>query len=177
MGTFEWWNYVPRSRRHVLRSGVVFAAALAGCVSDSPPLGGDGETTTQGPTATDASTQTAATPTETQTPAYDTSVLTTSASVVTQATADHPAVVKLRLTNEGEEAIPIQPTEGGGYPLEYFPTLDGSETNLVLYPREPTHWQFFGGDELADSQTNGCWRFVTEEGEKPREGSSSWGLR
>lgn len=166
----------PRSRRQLLHAGAILATGLAGCLSDSSPQSMADETTRAPTTEPTSTNQTAASTTaQTSTPTYDSSQISSSASVVSQQTTDHPPVIKLTIKNDGDEAVPVQSTDGGGYPLEFFPTVEGPESNLVLYPTEPTHWQFFGGDELTDKQTDGCWRFATDDGAEPRYGAQQMG--
>ncbi|WP_336359728.1 hypothetical protein [Haladaptatus sp. ZSTT2] len=150
-------GYTSLSRRQFLRCTPVAALSFAGCLSASTP-------------ATET-TQTAQTTKATQTTAksVDASSLAAHASVVSQGTAAHPPIVQLGVTNTGIEPVPLRPyhTSNSAAVLEYSSELDGATGKLTLYPTSPEHL-FTTNGELAESQTDGCWRFLTTDGETPR---------
>lgn len=161
---------VPRTRRSLLGGGLALAAALAGCTSGSVPDDGtatpddDTETTTArttrrsrsttGTTGTAGSGSTATGSTTRTTRAADPSVLSPGASVVSQATAEQPAILELALRNDGDEAVPVNAGGEGGSPMEYLPA---PETGLVVFPVDPEH-VFLYDSSLPTSRTRGCWR-------------------
>lgn len=156
----------PCSRRRLLRCTPVAALSFGGCLSASTPAAETTETT-----QTSQTTQTTA-------KSANPSSLTAHASVVSQGTAEHPPIVELGVTNTGSEPVPVHPyhTTNSAAVLEYSSQLDGTTGELTLYPTSPEHLLITNG-ELEESKTDGCWRFLTTDGETPRVAWESVAVR
>lgn len=143
-------------RRRILQSIVPLSALLCGCSS----IG----TGSQEPPETDT-----ATPEPTEPPPENTTTtagLTPSSfrfesSVIAQSTVNEPLMIESAIVNEGEEAVLILPG-GAGRALDYIPPLVGHDVQLVLFP-DSSAVSTFG---ITDEQVEGCWRFVTDSGER-----------
>ena len=162
-----------RTRRCVLRAGTALGLGLlAGCLYSSHrgDSGGDTRATTLPPSSpeptTDTTTRTA-TETGTVTPVPDVSTLSVGASIEDQATDERPATMTLTVTNGGEREIPLTPaapTNEGGLPLEHLFPFEGDSSRVIAFPTEPRHVHVYGGREPKE-RVDGCWRFLTSEGE------------
>jgi hypothetical protein len=79
-------------------------------------------------------------------------------AVVSQPTADRAPTVEFTLTNEGGGEIIA--SANSNEPFVIVPRLDGTDASVVLLPsvRKVT-------SDVAESRTDGCWRFVTPDGD------------
>ena len=69
--------------------------------------------------------------------------------------------VELRLTNESEQSVELLPASDTPL-LADIPRLDGPSGSVVFFPPDAPGISAFG---LADERLDGCWRFVTADGD------------
>lgn len=81
--------------------------------------------------------------------------------VLAQARENEPPTVNLRVHNDSSEALTL--SSDGHQPFMYFPRLDGEAGSMVLLPESSGEL----GADVASTQQNGCWRFLTPEGDEP----------
>ena len=79
-------------------------------------------------------------------------------AILNQPSDERPPTVEFTFTNEGDEEVLV--SSSNKKPFVLFPTLEGSTGDVVLIPGS-----FRVTSDVADSRTDGCWRFVTDEGD------------
>lgn len=84
--------------------------------------------------------------------------VTVETAIVTQPSGERHPTVEFTFTNEGDEEVTV--SSGSKKPFVLFPRLEGPTGEVVLIPGG---WRF--RSDVADSRTDGCWRFVTDEGD------------
>jgi len=89
-------------------------------------------------------------------------VLSASATVAQQPTADAPPTIELALENTGDREVPVRPADHNGYPMEGVLAWPSDDPYFVWIPPESEHVSL---SEHPDSRRDGCWRL--SEGAEP----------
>lgn len=87
--------------------------------------------------------------------------VTVETAIVTQPSGERHPTVEFTFANEGDEEITV--SSESKKPFVLFPRLAGSTGGVVLIPGG---WRI--SSDVADSRIDGCWRFVTDEGDDPK---------
>lgn len=87
--------------------------------------------------------------------------ISTTATVVTQPSAEQPLEVALRVTNEHDIPVRLVPTDHDRM-LKYMPPLEGATVDLRMLPAE------VGYSVVPNSRMHGCWRLDAESPEDAR---------
>lgn len=89
------------------------------------------------------------------------SSLSADASIVRQASEDTPLTIQFELRNEGSKTLVVSSEDA--IPFVVFPRLSGPVGDAILLP--PRRSEVTA--DVSASQTDGCWKFVTPEGNDP----------
>lgn len=139
------------SRRRFLSLALPATAMLGGCETVRQPTSEAGSTTSTRPTTSSVA-------------HGDPSMLSVGGSVVATPTTERPLTIESTVTNDGRRSVHLIPGRNGGEPLDYLPRFENGAVELVGMPVEQSS---VGAFDLATSPVDGCWRFVTENGEEP----------
>jgi len=144
------------SRREVLAT--IAATGLAGCLSPASGSGPDSADRTTSAESTDSAT-----------PDSRTDRIAVEADVVAPATDEHPTRTEYRVRNNVDSTLAVQ-----SYEVKPFTMLDrfvGASGAAVFVPLPLRSGNVFS-DNVASTQVDECWRFVTASGDEAALGST-----
>ncbi len=155
---------LPDSRRNFLRYGIaMISGSLAGCTAPSDRDGPSGRDSEAQPTARDSETESPGRTSETEsTVQASIEDLNPTASVVTQASNESPAKIKLSLENTLAVPVSVYPGSLGMYALEFLSHLNGEMGEIMLYPGDTGRVIIING-ESPERPVDGCWRVPPDE--------------
>jgi len=93
-----------------------------------------------------------------------TDVFNVTLDVVQRSSASSPAALRVSVENTTDSAVELSP-DGGARPLEYVSPFQQprSSGRVVLVPKDTN--RVYVINSLAESKTDGCWRFRTPSGD------------